>query len=86
MKLLLMKKSDYSNIKSIEQLRTVRINNKCRILCAETKLKEDLLLLKESLRPESIFKEILSETLTFASHFCLYRRVFQLLCSLLRKI
>ena len=81
-----MKKSDYSNIKSIEQLRAARSDNKCHMVRAEARLKEDFLSLKDALSPESIFSEIISETVTFVSRFCLYRRVYMLIRSFFRKI
>ncbi len=85
MKLQAMKKTDYSNIKSIEQLRVARIDNKCRMIRAEAKMKDNLLSLRKSLRPENILKEIVGEYLMFLSRFCLYRRIYRSLLSFFRK-
>lgn len=80
-----MKSADYSQIKSIEQLRVARSENEQRLLQTRKSLKSSLLSVKESLRLTIIFAKIAARSFSLASDLYFYRKGILMLGSLLRK-
>lgn len=80
-----MKSADYSQIKSIEELRVARSENEQRLLQTKESLKSSLSSVKESLRLTIIFAKIAGRSFSLASDLYFYRKGIMMLGSLLRK-
>ena len=80
-----MKSADYSQIKSIEELRIARSENEQRLLQTRESLKSNLSSVKESLRLTIIFAKIAGRSFSLTSDLYFYRKGIMMLGSLLRK-
>ena len=81
-----MKSADYSQIKSIEELRIARCKNEQRLAQAKECLKSNLNSVKTSLRLTIIFAKIVGRSFSMASDLYFYRKGILLLGSLLQII